>query len=256
MRYKLILTAILAGSFFMAKAQEAKPEDTEVWSPEPPVVTPGKFLGDAPSDAIILFDGSNLDQWVNAQDRTKPANWLVKDGIITVNKAAGNMETKKLFTNYQLHIEWREPSDIEGTDQARGNSGVFLASLGAGDAGYELQVLDSYKNKTYVNGMAGSLYKQFAPLANPARPPGEWQTYDVIWIAPTFNTDGSLNTPARVTVLFNGVVVQNDVALKGPTLYIGKPQYKAHGPAAIKLQAHGDDSKPISYRNIWVREIQ
>jgi len=259
MKYRILLTALLAGSCFMAKAQDnAKPEDTEFWSPEPPVVTPGKHLGDAPSDAIILFGGTDLNQWVDAQDRSKPANWFVKDGIITVNKSAGNMETKQLFSNYQLHVEWREPIDIQGTSQARGNSGVFLASLGPGDAGYELQVLDSYKNKTYVNGMAGSIYKQFIPLANPMRPPGEWNTYDVIWIAPTFNADGSVNTPARATVIFNGVIVQNDVTLAGPTLYIGHPSYKgaAHGPAAIKLQAHGDDSKPISYRNIWVRPLQ
>jgi hypothetical protein len=255
MKYKIVLTALLAGSFFMANAQNAKPEDTETWSPEPAVVTPGKTCADAPSDAIVLFDGKGQDQWVSAQDRSQPANWIVKNGIWTVNKKAGNIETKKLFSNYQLHIEWRIPADIAGSGQARGNSGVFLASLGSGDAGYELQVLDAYKNKTYVNGMAGSIYKQFIPLANPARPPGEWQSYDVIWTAPTFNTDGTLKTPARVTVIYNGVLVENNVELKGPTLYIGKPEYKAHGPAAIKLQAHGDDSKPISYRNIWVREL-
>jgi len=256
MKYKIILTALLASSFLIAKAQDAKPEDTEIWTPEPAVITPGKTVSDAPSDAIILFDGTNQDQWVSAQDRTKPANWDVHDGIWTVNKKAGNIETKKTFTNYQLHIEWRVPADIEGTSQARGNSGVFLASLGKGDAGYELQVLDSYKNKTYVNGMAGSIYKQFIPLANPAKPPGEWETYDVIWTAPTFNADSTLNTPARVTVLFNGVLVENNVALLGPTQYIGKPAYrKAHGPSPIKLQAHGDDSKPLSFRNIWVREL-
>jgi len=256
MKYKIVFTALLAGSFFMANAQHtAKPEDTEVWSPEPPVVTPGKTCSDAPSDAIVLFDGTNQDQWVSAQDRTKAANWIVKDGIWTVNKNEGNVETKKSFTNYQLHIEWRVPANISGSGQARGNSGVFLASLGSGDAGYELQVLDAYKNKTYVNGMAGSIYKQFIPLANPARPPGEWQTYDVIWTAPTFNNDGSLKTPARVTVIYNGVLVQNNVSLLGPTLYIGKPEYKQHGPAPIKLQAHGDKSEPLSYRNIWVREL-
>lgn len=256
MRYKLILSALLVATCFFAKAQEAKPEDTETWSPEPAVVTPGKACGDAPSDAIILFNGSNQDQWVSAQDRSKPADWIVHDGIWTVNKKAGNVETKQKFSNYQLHIEWRIPADIAGEGQARGNSGVFLGSTGPGDGGYELQVLDAYKNKTYVNGMAGSIYKQFIPLANPAKPPGEWETYDVIWTAPTFNTDGSLNTPARVTVLFNGVLVENNVSLLGPTLYIGKPSYKAHGPLAIKLQAHGDDSKPISYRNIWVRELK
>jgi Domain of Unknown Function (DUF1080) len=255
MKYKIILTALLAGSFYMANAQDAKPEDTEVWSPEPAVVTPGKTTSDAPSDAIVLFDGKNLDQWVLTKDRTTPADWLVHDNIVTVNKSSGNIETKKLFTNYQLHIEWRIPADITGTSQARGNSGVFLASLGKGDDGYELQVLDSYKNKTYVNGMAGSIYKQFIPLANAAKPPGEWETYDVIWTAPVFNADGTLKSPARATVFFNGVLVENNVELLGATLYIGKPSYKAHGPAPIKLQAHGDKSEPLSFRNIWVREL-
>ena len=256
MRNKFLLTLALAAACFTVNAQQgAKPEDTEVWSPEPPVITSGKTSSDAPSDAIVLFDGTNLNQWVSAQDRSQPADWNVHDGIVTVNKNSGNIETKQLFKNYQLHIEWRIPADITGSGQARGNSGVFLASLGKNDGGYELQVLDSYKNKTYVNGMAGSIYKQFIPLVNPARPPGEWQTYDVIWTAPTFNTDGSLNTPARATVIYNGVVVENNVSLLGPTLYIGKPTYKAHGPAAIKLQAHGDKSEPLSFRNIWVREL-
>jgi len=254
MKYSIIAAALLAGTSLMANAQQAKPEDTEIWTPEPKVVTPGATCADAPSDAIILFDGTNLDQWVQADDQS-PAKWDVHDGILTVNKKYGNIETKQKFTNYQLHIEWKEPSDLEGSGQARGNSGVFLASLGKGDAGYELQVLDAYNNKTYVNGMAGSIYKQAIPLANPARPDGVWQTYDVIWTAPTFNDDGSLKTPAKATVLYNGVVVENNFELIGPTLYIGKPVYKAHGPASIKLQAHGDKSKPLSFRNIWVRSI-
>jgi len=254
MKYPVLLAALLAGTSFMAKAQQAKPEDTEVWEPVPKVVTPAAKPGDAPSDAIVLFDGSNLDQWVQNNDGS-PAKWDVKDGILTVNKNYGNIETKKSFTNYQLHIEWREPVGLEGTGQGRGNSGVFLASLGKGDAGYELQVLDPYNNKTYVNGMAGSIYKQAIPLANPGRPNGEWQTYDVIWTAPTFNEDGTVKTKARVTVLFNGVLVENDFELWGPTLYIGKPEYKAHGAAPIKLQAHGDKSMPLSFRNIWVREL-
>ncbi len=255
MKSKIILTALIAGSFFMANAQEkAKPEDTEVWDPIPKVVVPGKTFADAPSDAIVLFDGKNLDEWVQADDQS-PAKWDVAHNILTVNKQYGNIETKHKFTNYQLHLEWREPVDIAGTGQARGNSGVFLASLGKGDAGYELQVLDPYNNKTYVNGMAGSIYKQAIPLANPGRKPGEWQTYDIVWTAPVFNEDGSLKSPARVTVFFNGVLVENNFTLLGPTLYIGKPEYKAHGPSSIKLQAHGDKSIPISYRNIWVREL-
>jgi hypothetical protein len=132
---------------------------------------------------------------------------------------------------------------------------VFLASTGPDDAGYELQVLDSYQNKTYVNGMAGSIYKQAIPLVNPSRKPGEWQTYDVVWTAPVFNDNGSLKTPAYVTVLFNGVLVENHFELQGQTLYIGKPFYKKYDRAPILLQAHGDPSPPISYRNIWVREL-
>ena len=129
---------------------------------------------------------------MSAQDRNAPAKWTVADGILTVNKTAGNIETKRTFKNYQLHVEWRIPENVTGTGQARGNSGVFLASTGTGDAGYELQVLDNYNNKTYVNGQAGSIYKQAIPLANPNRKPGEWQTYDVAWTAPVFNDDGSV----------------------------------------------------------------
>jgi len=254
----LALTTALAAIPF-ASAQESpkpNPSETEVWKPVPPVVTPGAIDSDSPSDAIVLFDGKNLDEWVSARDHT-PAEWFVHDGIMTVNKTrgVGNIETKRKFKNYQLHIEWRIPSDITGSDQARGNSGVFLASTGSGDDGYELQVLDSYQNKTYVNGMAGSLYKQSIPLANAARKPGEWQSYNVIWTAPTFNPDGSLKSPAYATVFWNGVLVDNHFKLQGQTLYIGKPFYKAYDRAPIKLQAHGDKSEPISYRNIWVREL-
>lgn len=249
----LLFTTI--SSSVMAQ-EKAKPEETEIWSPVPKVVTPGKVTVEPPSDAIILFDGKNLDQWVLTNDPSKPADWTVKDGVITVNKASGNIQTKQSFTDYQLHLEWKVPENITGSGQARGNSGLFLASIGKGDAGYELQIMDSYNNATYVNGMAGSIYKQYIPLANPTRPPGQWQTYDVIWTAPRFNDDGSLKSPARVTVLFNGVVVENNVELKGPTLYIGQPSYKmAHGASPIKLQAHGDKSEPISFRNIWIRPL-
>lgn len=237
-------------------ANAQKPEDTEIYNPVPPKVIPGKAKGDAPSDAIILFDGKNLNQWISVKDKTKPVMWSVANGEFTVKKGTGNIETKKAFTNYQLHLEWKIPANITGKGQSRGNSGLFLASIGGGDDGYELQILDSYNNVTYVNGQAGSIYKQHVPLANPIHKPGKWQTYDVIWTAPIFNTDGSLKSPAKVTVLFNGVVVQNGVALAGPTQYIGKPSYKkAHGASPIKLQDHGDPSEPISYRNIWIREL-
>ena len=234
-----------------------KPEDTEVYQPVPRVVTPGAVDGASPSDAVVLFDGNGLSEWVSAQDGS-PARWTVSGGVLTVNKEAGsgNIETRRRFHDYQLHLEWRIPVNITGTGQARGNSGVFLASTGAGDAGYELQILDSYGNTTYVNGQAGSLYKQAIPLANPARKPGEWQSYDVVWTAPVFHADGSLQSPAFATVFFNGVLVQNHFQLQGETLYRGKPFYKAFDGAPIKLQAHGDKSEPVSFRNIWIREVK
>lgn len=230
------------------------PAETEVWTPVPPVVTPGTTVSQAPSDAVVLFDGKNLDEWVATKDHA-PAQWAVADGVLTVVKGAGNIETKRRFRNYQLHIEWRIPPLVTGSGQARGNSGVFLASTGTGDAGYELQVLDSYKNETYVNGQAASLYKQAIPLVNASRQPGDWQSYDVVWTAPTFNPDGSMKTPAYATVFHNGVLVQNHFEMKGETVFIGQPFYKAYETAPIKLQAHGDPSPPISFRNIWVREL-
>jgi hypothetical protein len=249
----LVLTS-LGASALMAQQAKGKPEDTEVWTPVPRVVTPGRTNDAPPSDAIVLFDGRNLDQWVSVKDHG-PAGWTIADGVLTVNKATGNIETKRSFTDYQLHLEWRIPEGVTGTGQARGNSGIFLASTGGGDAGYEIQIMDSYQNPTYVNGQAAAIYKQYPPLVNAMRKPGEWQTYDVVWTAPTFAADGSVATPAFVTAFHNGVLVQNHVALKGETLYIGAPSYKKHGPAPIKLQAHGDPSPPISFRNIWVRDL-
>ena len=260
--------SLLAVGSMVAAQQAAKPipkavsellrraRNTELWTPAPPVVTPGATVGAPPSDGVILFDGRNLNEWVSAQDGT-PARWLVEDGAMVVNKApgVGNIETKRKFKDYQLHIEWKIAADITGSGQERGNSGVFLASTGPGDAGYELQVLDSYRNSTYVNGMAASLYKQSIPLANAARMPGDWQSYDVIWTAPRFRTDGTLKTSAYATVFWNGVLVENHFALKGETVFVGKPFYKAYDVAPIKLQAHSDPSEPISFRNIWVRAL-
>ncbi len=253
-RLLLFSAAVLAATTLAAQETKPKPEDTEIWKPVPAMVTPGATCGAPPSDAIILFNGKNEDEWVSAEDHT-PARWTVANGLFTVAKGTGNIETRRTFKNYQLHVEWRVPADITGSGQGRGNSGVFLASTGPGDDGYELQVLDPWNNPTYVNGMAGSLYKQAIPLVNPGRKPGEWQTYDVIWTAPTFNDDGSLKSPAYATVFFNGVLVQNHFELKGQTLYIGQPFYKKYDRAPIKLQAHGDKSAPLSFRNIWVRDL-
>jgi len=257
MNIKLFIsTCFFLGSVITANAQETmKHEDTEIYSPVPDVVTPGKTCGQAPSDAIILFNGENLNKWVLTSDTTKQADWTVNKGILTVNKKSGNIQTRQSFEDYQLHLEWRVPKNITGSGQARGNSGLFLASTGKGDAGYELQIMDSYNNPTYVNGQAGSVYKQFPPLVNANFPPGQWETYDVVWTAPRFNDDGTVKSPARLTAFFNGILIQNNIELKGETLYIGNPSYKKHGPSPIKLQAHGDKSEPISFRNIWVRNL-
>ena len=255
MNNKIILSTLLSISVSAAFAQETDPKLTEVWKPVPKIVTPGVTNNDAPSDAIILFDGKNLDQWRSTKDTSKPALWTVAKGVMTVKKGTGNIQTVNKFMDYQLHIEWRIPKNITGKDQARGNSGVFLASTGGGDDGYEIQVLDCYNNTTYSNGQTGSIYKQHIPLANACKKPGEWQTYDIIWTAPRFNEDGTLKSPARITAIHNGVLIQNNVEVKGITVYRGAPYYKKHGASSIKLQDHGDPSEAISYRNIWLREL-
>jgi len=225
------------------------PKETEVWAPEPKRVTSGAKAW--PSDAIVLFDGSDLREWRAASAPDKPAGWTLADGVLTVRGGSGDIQTRRSFTDYQLHLEWRAPVVSTGSGQGRGNSGVFLASTGNG-AGYEIQILDCDDNKTYVNGQAASVYKQRAPLVNACAAPGAWQTYDVIWTAPRFAADGSLAAPARVTVLHNGVLVQNNVALEGETVYAGKPSYRAHEALPIRLQDHGD---AVTFRNIWVRPL-
>ena len=251
-----VLVGSLCAAVVCAQGSAARPEDTEVWRPEPPVVVPAPapVASAAPSDALVLFDGTSLGEWVNTRDGSQ-AGWTIDGGVLVVVKSAGNIETRRRFRDFQLHIEWRVSANVEGSGQARGNSGVFLASTGPGDRGYELQILDSYRNETYVNGMAGSIYKQSPPLANPSRAPGEWQSYDVVWKAPRFAADGTLAAPARMTVLYNGVLVQDDFALRGETVYIGAPAYSKHGDSPIKLQAHNDPSAPLGFRNIWVRPL-
>jgi hypothetical protein len=221
----------------------ARPEATEYWTPVPPVITSAP--NQPPSDAIVLFDGTNLDAWEPVRSTGKP--WKIEDGAMVVVAKAADQRTKQGFGDTQLHLEFRTPAVVEGTGQGRGNSGVFFMGL------YELQVLDSYDNPTYVNGQAGSVYKQHPPLVNASRPPGEWQIYDAVFIAPRFDAEGKVISPARITAFHNGVLVQHDVVLQGPTTYRGTPSYKAHADKApLVLQDHGN---PVAYRNIWVREL-
>lgn len=247
---KVIFTALVTVSSLSLKAQDTrftqknpeKPEATEYMDPEIRVVTPGAV----PSDAIVLFDGKNLEQWESTKDGSA-AKWKVEDGVMTVVGGAGGISTKKLFGDCQLHIEWRSPN--EGDDrkgQGRGNSGVFLQGI------YEVQVLNSYQNRTYRNGQAGSIYKQTPPLVNVTSKQGDWNVYDIIYTAPKFTINGGIDTPAYVTVIHNGVIVQNHTKIQGVTNYIGQPTNPVHGKAPIHLQDHGN---AVSFRNVWIREI-
>jgi len=225
--------------------RQGDPKLTEIWQPEPKVVTPGKTAADAPSDAIVLFNGQNTDAWASKDNG--PAKWKVENGTMTVAPGTGEIHTKQAFGDCQLHIEWRTPAEVKGDGQGRGNSGIFFMGH------YELQVLDSYKNRTYSNGQAGSIYKQLPPLVNASRGPGEWQTYDVIFIAPRFNQDSTVKSQARITVFHNGVLVQNNASLWGSTQYIGIATYDMHGDKEpLVLQDHNN---PDSYRNIWIRPL-
>ncbi|HAX92700.1 MAG TPA: DUF1080 domain-containing protein [Bacteroidales bacterium] len=224
------------------------PQMTEFFEPAVKVIQPAAQVGMAPSDAIVLFDGSDVNkEWEDS--RGNPTKWVVENGALVCVKGSGVVQTKRKFNDFQLHIEWKSPSEVKGDGQGRGNSGVYLQSL------YEVQVLDSYNNPTYVQGQAGSLYKQHAPLVNACRKPGEWQSYDIIYTAPRFEEDSlSWFAPPRVTVIHNGVLIQNNVSLRGPTLYIGMPEYsiRKHGAMPLVLQDHGN---PVAFRNIWIREL-
>lgn len=213
---------------------------------EPPVITPGAKPGDAPSDAIVLFDGKDLSGWKSLRDGG-PAKWEVKDGFMQVVRGTGDIITKQEFGDCQLHVEWATPAEVRGESQGRGNSGVFLMGH------YEVQVLDSFQNPTYFHGQAGSVYKQHAPLVNASRKPGEWQYYDIIFSAPEFDEIGKVTRRARVTVFHNGVLVQNNVEIYGETWHDRAPQYIAHpSKGGLKLQDHGN---PMRFRNIWVRPL-
>jgi len=224
--------------------QDPKPEDTEVWDPVPPVIAPGTG-GAPPSDAIVLLDGSDLAAW--RHEDGSAAKWIVADGAATVAADTGDIFTRQEFGDVQLHVEWRTPDVVVGDGQGRGNSGVFLQSQ------YEVQVLDSYANTTYSNGQAASIYKQHIPLVNASRPPGEWQSYDIVFRAPHFGAGGEVTDKATISVFHNGVLVQDHVEIQGETVYIGAPSYKPHAAKMpLRLQDHHN---PVSYRNIWVREL-
>lgn len=230
-----------------AGTEPTEPEGTEFYEPKVPVVNPTGNNG-APSDAIILFDGTSLDGWVTSKDSTEAKWHLNKDGSMTVADKTGNIQTKQNFGDVQLHIEWSSPAEVQRDGQNRGNSGVFLNGI------YEVQVLDNNDNPTYVNGQVASIYKQHAPLAMASVPSGEWNTYDIIYHSPDFNDDGHKIKSGTLTVIHNGVLVQDHVEIKGTTPYIGWPKNPPHGKGPLMLQDHGDNSR-VSFRNIWVREL-
>lgn len=221
-----------------------QPQDTEFYTPK--LRTVETTMDKAPSDAIILFDGTNLNQWVSTDNPSKPADWLIENGTLTVKPKSGAIQTKENYEDFQLHLEWQSPLIIKGDGQGRGNSGVFLQGI------YEVQILDNNNNPTYVNGQAGSLYKQQPPLVTAVKKQGEWHSYDILYTAPRFNKDGVLLKKGIVTLLHNGVVVQYNTQIEGTTEYIGLPQIKAHGAGPIGLQDHGD---LVNFRNIWIRPL-
>ena len=234
-QYVCVVVLCITASVFAA-------DTPDTWKPVPVVVSVNE--SGVPSDAIVLFNGTNTDAWCSAKSPNAPAPWKIVDGALVVVPQSGDICTKIALKDVQLHIEFREPAEVKGSSQGRGNSGVIFMGR------YELQVLDSHDNPTYVKGQAGSVYNQHAPLVNASKKPGEWQKYDVVWIAPRFAADGSLMKPARITVFHNGVIVQHDFTVIGPT-HMSKPVYTVHAESLpLKLQDHHN---PVAFRNIWVR---
>jgi hypothetical protein len=219
--------------------------------PVPPVIDPGTSstqdsAGRPPSDAVVLFNGKDLLRWAHKDGSA--AKWKVETGYAEVVPKTGYIYSRDAFGDSQLHVEFSEPVPPKGESQERGNSGVFLMGL------YEIQVLDSYENKTYADGQASAVYGQYPPLVNASRPPAQWQSYDIVFHGPRFDSSGKLLRPARVTVLHNGVLVQDNVELTGPTAHMARPPYKAHADKLpLGLQDHGE---PVRFRNIWIRELK
>jgi hypothetical protein len=252
-----LLFALLSGTLLLAAAAPAWSKVDTNWKihdrgrPLPPVVDPGTAStpdvpGRAPSDAVVLFDGKDLSKWAHKDGSA--AKWKVANGYAEVVANSGYIYTRQAFGDCQLHVEFAEPLPAKGADQERGNSGVYLMGL------YEIQVLDSYENKTYADGQAAAVYGQYPPLVNSARPPGQWQSYDIVFHGPHFDAAGKLLRPARVTVFHNGVLVQDNVAPSGPTEHGERPPYKVTPEKLpMALQDHGD---PVRYRNIWIRELK
>jgi len=233
-------------------ANESAEKSHDIWAvhdmnrPQPPIVTPAEQPGQPPSNAVVLFDGKNLSQWLCQKDGG-PAKWKVENGYMEVVGGTGNICTKQPFGNCQLHIEWAAPEQVKGSSQGRGNSGIFLMN------NYEVQVLDSYENVTYPDGQAAALYGQYPPLFNACRKPGQWQSYDIIFHRPQFGKDGKVISPGRITILHNGVVVQDNVDIQGTTAHKKRAEYHQHpDKLPIALQDHGN---PVRYRNIWLIEL-
>jgi hypothetical protein len=251
---KLLFSLMLLMYCSMAAAQNifekdyTKPEATEVWEPKPKIVTPGTG-STPPSDAIVLFNGKDLDNWVMSKDGA-PCVWKLKDGVMTVNPGTGDIQTKQKFGDCQLHVEFKIPSDAKnGPDHNNaGNSGVFMQER------YEVQIFDSYNNETplYANGQIGSIYKQVIPMANASSKPGDWNTFDIYYTAPRFRFNGTVEKPAYITLVHNGILTLNHFEIQGTIQYIGIPRYELHDKAALRLQGHGSE---VSFRNIWIRAL-
>jgi len=257
MMKRVIILFVLFANAALLLAQQPRgwaPESTEWYLPEVARVTPG-VGGRPPSDAIVLFDGKNLDMWESSRApaegtrRREPAPWKIENGELVVVPRSGGIQTKEFYGDVQLHIEFKAPPQgqpgTQGVGQNKGNSGIFLQNI------YEVQVLCGDNNPTYVNGMVGSIYKQAAPLVNPYTKNGEWQVYDIYYKAPVFDSNG-LVTPAMITVVLNGVVIHNNFIIKGHTPFTGLPVYTPHGRLPLSLQDHGEE---VRYRNIWIRHL-